>query len=101
VDPLNVSRIVLLDTPISQRSIKWIVKGAISAKDNQYILSLLSLAGVHLGSVNYVMVGVPLMVIWLNWKKLFLSPRNLTTYSFSKPLKFLKNLRVSKANSGP
>jgi hypothetical protein len=32
--------------------------GAISAKDNLYILELLSLAGVHLGSVNYVMVGV-------------------------------------------
>ena len=26
-------------------------------------------AGVHLGSVDYVMVGVPLMATWSNWEK--------------------------------
>jgi hypothetical protein len=34
------------------------------------IAASLLLAGAHLGSINYVMGGVPLMVIWSNWEKL-------------------------------
>ncbi|KAG8499048.1 hypothetical protein CXB51_005474 [Gossypium anomalum] len=37
---------------------------------NQYLFELPSLVGVHLGFVDYVMVGAPLMVTWLNWEKL-------------------------------
>ncbi|KAL0925499.1 hypothetical protein M5K25_003838 [Dendrobium thyrsiflorum] len=49
--------------------VEWIVVLSEPFEHTQYILEPLLLAGVHLGSVNYVMAGVLLMVTWSSWEK--------------------------------